>query len=102
MARNRKNHTSRQKAAILREHLVEKVPVSDLCDTHGINPTIFYRWQKKMYENLDQLFDRNRGSRASSLETRIETLEKKLAHKDMVIAEIMEDYVEVKKTLGGL
>lgn len=102
MGKKRKYHTSQQKAAILREHFIEKVPVSDLCDRHGINPTVFYRWQKRMYENLHKLFDRNRGSRASALENRNEALEKKLAHKDMVIAEIMEDYIEVKKTLGGL
>lgn len=102
MAKNRKYHTSQQKAAILREHFVEKIPVSDLCDKHGIHPTVFYRWQKRMYENLHQLFDRDRSSRASALENQNEALKKKLAHKDMVIAEIMEDYIEVKKTLGGL
>jgi len=100
MEKNRKNHTSQQKAAILREHLVEKIPVSDLCDKHSIHPTIFYRWQKKMFENLDQLFERERASRASTLENQNQTLRDKLARKDMIIAEIMEDYVEVKKTLG--
>lgn len=100
MGKKRKKHTSEQKAAILREHLVDKVPVSDLCDKHGIHPTIFYRWQKKMFENLPQLFDRERGSRPSTLETQNQALREKLAHKDRVISEIMEDYIEVKKTFG--
>ena len=100
MGKSRKNHTSQQKAAILREQLIEKTPVSDLCDNHGIHPTVFYRWQKRMFENLPQFFDRDRGSRASALESQNEALRERLAHKDMVIAEIMEDYVEVKKTLG--
>jgi len=101
MGKSRKKHTSQEKAAILREHLVDRVPVSDLCDKHGIHPIIFYRWQKKMFENLPQVFDRDRGSRASALESQNEALREKLAHKDMVISEIMEDYVAVKKTLGG-
>ena len=100
MGKRRKKHTSQQKAAILREHLIEKTPVSDLCDKHGIHPTVFYRWQKKMFENLPQLFDRERGSRPSTLETQNQALREKLANKNMVISEIMEDYVEVKKTLG--
>lgn len=100
MGKSRRKHSSQEKAAILREHLIDKTPVSDLCDKHGIHPTIFYRWQKKMFENLPQLFDRGRKSRASALESRNEALREKLAHKDMVISEIMEDYVEVKKTLG--
>jgi hypothetical protein len=32
--------------AILREHLFEHMPVSDLCDKHKRHPTLFYRWQK--------------------------------------------------------
>lgn len=100
MGKRRKKHTSEQKAAILREHLVEKVPVSDLCDKHGIHPTVFYRWQKKTFESLPQLFERERGSRASTLESQNEALREKLAQKDMVISEIMEDFVAVKKTLG--
>ena len=102
MRRNRKNHTSQEKAAILREHLVDKTAVADLCDKHGIHPTLFYRWQKRMFENLPLLFESERSSKASALETQNAALRAKLAHKDEVIAEIMEDYVEVKKTLGGL
>jgi hypothetical protein len=28
--------------AILRLHLLERTPISDLCDQHGIHPTMFY------------------------------------------------------------
>ena len=101
MGKNRKYHTSNQKAAILREHLIDKMSVADLCDKHGISPTVFYGWQKKMFENLHQLFDRKRGSRASSLESQNLALKETISQKDTVIAEIMGDFVEVKKTLGG-
>jgi transposase-like protein len=101
MGRVRKNHTAQEKASILREHLIEKVPVSELCERHGIQPTVFYRWQKRMFENLPGLFERSRGSDGGSLKAQNEALKAKLAHKDMVIAEIMEDFIETKKTLGG-
>jgi len=42
MTRKRKNYTPEEKAATLRRHLVEKVPVSDLCDELGVNLTVFY------------------------------------------------------------
>ena len=100
MGRVRKNHTAEGKAAILREHLIDKVPVSDLCDKHGIHPTVFYRWQKRMLENLPSLFERSRGTDGGTLKEQNEVLKAKLAHKDMVIAEIMEDHVALKKTLG--
>jgi transposase len=37
----RRHFTPQQKVAILREHLVELVPVSDLCDKHKLHPTVF-------------------------------------------------------------
>ncbi len=41
MTRKRKTWTAQEKAVIIREHLVENVPVSDLCDRHGLHPTLF-------------------------------------------------------------
>src|SRR5436309_8791261 len=38
-----------EKAAILRLHLLEHTPVSDLCDRYGIHPTMFYLWQKEVF-----------------------------------------------------
>ena len=51
MKKERKRHTAEEKVAILREHLLEKVPISDLCEKHGLHPTMFYRWQKDFFEN---------------------------------------------------
>ncbi|MBP9861738.1 MAG: transposase, partial [Kofleriaceae bacterium] len=36
--RTRRNYTIEQKVEILRRHLVDKVPVSDLCNELGIQP----------------------------------------------------------------
>ena len=43
-----RHHTALQKISILRKHLLEGHPVSEVCDEHGINPTLFYRWQKEL------------------------------------------------------
>jgi transposase-like protein len=48
---NRRNFTPEQKLAILRAHLLEGAPVSDLCDQHKIQPTQYYTWQKSFFEN---------------------------------------------------
>jgi len=102
MGKSRRRFTAEQKAAILREHLIEKISVADLCDKHGLQPTVFYRWQKDMMENLVGLFERrDRGSRSQRFEEQIAALREKLARKDAIIAEIMEDYVAVKKTVGA-
>jgi transposase-like protein len=101
MSQTRRRFTSEQKAAILKEYLIDRVSVADLCDRHGVRLTLFYRWQKEAIENLPALFERSGESEKRKLRGQLDTLRRKLAHKDTVIAQIMEDFVEAKKTLGG-
>ena len=42
----RKQYSPEQKVSIVRRHLLENVPVSDLCDEFGIHATQYYQWQK--------------------------------------------------------
>lgn len=51
MKRTRTHYTGEEKVAILRRHLLEQEPVSKLCDELGLQPTVFYRWQKEFFEN---------------------------------------------------
>jgi transposase len=51
MKKQRKHYTPEEKVAILRRHLLEQVPISEVCDKHGLRPTVFYRWQKEFFEN---------------------------------------------------
>ena len=103
MRKQRRHFTPEQKASIIREHLLDKVPVSDLCDKHGLQPTVFYRWQKELFENGPVIFrHKNSKSPHKKLEHKVNTLEEKLAHKDSVIAEIMADHIQLKKELGEL
>ncbi len=50
MSKKRKQYSPEEKVSILRRHLLDGVPVSDLCDAHGIHPTMFYKWQKVFFE----------------------------------------------------
>ena len=103
MNKTRRHFTPEQKAAIVREHLLEKVPVSQLCQKHNLKPTLFYRWQKEMFDGAPALFEhKNRGPKKNTLERQNQKLREKLAHKDAVIAEIMEDHIALKKELGEL
>ncbi|MCA1962134.1 MAG: transposase [Desulfomonile sp.] len=51
VAGKRRRFSAEDKVRILRRHLVDKVPVSDLCDEQGLHPTLFYKWQKEFFEN---------------------------------------------------
>ena len=95
----RRRFESEEKVAIVRRHLLEQVPVSDLCDECGIQPSLFYRWQKQLFENGAAAFER-RQDPTLPLARRIAKLEEKLSTKNEVIAELMEEQVKAKKELG--
>ncbi|WP_406693463.1 hypothetical protein V5E97_20765 [Singulisphaera sp. Ch08] len=42
MRKIRKDYTPVEKVAILRRHLIDHVPISDLCDELQLSPTLFY------------------------------------------------------------
>ena len=92
-----------QKTAIVKRHLVDGVPVSDLCEQHQIQPTLFYQWQKLLFENGAAAFERKGKPRAATTEQRrIAKLEAKPATKNEVIAELMEENVQANKDIGEL
>ena len=97
----RKHHTPEQKVSILRRHLIEKVPVSNLCEEFGLHPTVFYRWLKQFFENGAAAFqNHHRDSGRQRDQERIAALERKLQTKNEVLAELMEEHVALKKSLG--
>ena len=102
--RKRRSFSIEQKAAILRRHLVDRVPVSDLCDEYKLQPSLFYSWRNTLFDNLEVALDNKADARVNkrekALNQQIESLESKLVRKNDVIAEISEEYVKLKKELG--
>lgn len=96
----RRKFTPQEKVAILKRHLLEGSPVSDVCDVNGLNPNVFYRWQKEFFENGAAAFERVDRRTAQAQQRRYAELEAKLKKKDTVIAEIMEDLIAEKKGRG--
>ena len=104
MKRTRKQFTAQEKVAMLRRHLVEKVPVSQLCEEARLQPTVFYRWLKQFFENGAAALERSNGTTVArpdlKAQRRIAHLEERLQTKDTVLAELMEEHVALKKSRG--
>jgi transposase len=98
----RKHYTGEEKVAILRRHLLEQEPVSKLCDELGLQPTVFYRWQKEFFENGAAAFQAKGRTDHQAEQERIASLEKKIQRKDEVLAELMGEHIALKKELGEL
>jgi transposase-like protein len=101
----RKHLTPEQKVSIVRRHLLEQVPVSDLCDEFGIHATQYYAWQKQLFEQGCVAFERktnkaNQKRQQNAQAKKIEQLEGKIQKKNEVVAELLEEHVQLKKELG--
>lgn len=102
MRKKRHNYTAQEKVAILKRHLVDQIPVSDLCDEYQLQPTVFYRWQKEFFENGAAAFEKDNSRQQKEERKRIQQLEAKLQTKNEVLSELMEEHVQLKKERGEL
>ena len=104
MNKPRRVFADHEKVAILKRHLLDKVPDSDLCDEYHLYPNQFYDWLKKFFENGHLAFANGRKGRPprDAQQAKIQKLEAKLQKKNEVMAELMEAHTELKKSLGEL
>jgi transposase-like protein len=101
---------STKKAEIVRRHLKDGAPVSDLAKELDVQPSQIHQWIAMALAQLERAFESSGGKKpkrsAKSLENRqarkIDQLEKKLADKNEVIAELMEENIKAKKLDGDL
>ena len=100
MRKNRKKYTAEEKVKILKEHLVNGVPVSEVCDQHQLQPSVFYRWQRQLFEQGTAAFQNDEKREVVQLKKKIEKLESKVATKNEVLGELMEAHIALKKSLG--
>ena len=103
MKKTRRSFSSSEKAAIVKRHLVEGVPVSDLGDEYRWQPTPIYSWQKPLFDNAAAAaFERpgRRSRQQDAQQRKIAALEAKMVLKNEVVAELLEEHVQLKKELG--
>ncbi len=103
MDQQRRHFTPEQKVAILRLHLLEKKPVSDICEQHHLSVNLFYSWQKQFFDQGHRAFETSRKPAQTALDVKDKTiaaLEAKLQRKHEVLSELMEEHVQLKKALG--
>lgn len=102
--RSRRKFTTEQKVEILRRHLVDKIAVSALCNELSIQPGLFYQWLRQVHDNLAAALTTPVPSGPSPREKELSAenaqLKAKLVKKDGVIAEIAQEFTQLKKELG--
>jgi transposase len=103
MSNSRRRFSDSVKADAVRRHLSDKIPVSDLADELKVQPSLVHLWVKQVLDQAEKAFDRPKGRRTEDAKDRkITQLQAKLANKNEVISELMEENVKAKKANGEL
>jgi transposase-like protein len=104
MTRKRRSFSPQEKAAAVRKHLVDKVPVSQIADEMQVQPTLIHNWIHTVVSQAERAFETPRAAKNSKSEheDKVAALREKLAAKNEVISELMEENIRSKKDSGEL
>ncbi len=95
--RRRKKWTASEKMRIVLAGLEPGIEVSELCRREGIQPAQYYNWKNQLVSSADSVFGDKRRTRAEDRQQRLQ--QEELRKKDAIIAEILAENLELKKTL---
>lgn len=102
-----KQFTPEEKALLVKRHLLEDVPISQLCEENDVRPAVFQKWLEEFFRNGAATFKVQSGKRGRPPKQycefqKIRDLEKKLAQKDEAMGQLLAEHLKLKKKLGLL
>lgn len=102
---NKKHLSAEQKVHILRELLDNKVPISQLAEKYQVHVNYIYRWKKQLFEGAAGLLSNKPGKKkkhpTSAELKKIEQLEDKLKKRNEAISILLQENIEIKKSING-
>ena len=104
MTRKRRSFSPTEKAAAVRKHLVDKIPVSQIADEMKVQPTLIHNWINTVMTQAERAFESTRATKSKQYDhdERLTALREKLLAKNEVISELMEENIRSKKENGEL
>lgn len=87
-----------RKFEIVKEVIMGKAPVSEVCKKHGVSTALYYRWQQAFFHGaLEGLTHHKNNKKASRKEERLVAENQRLKE---IIADIASENLQLKKSLG--
>jgi transposase-like protein len=102
MRKKHHKYNPEEKVFILKRHLVERVPLSDLCNEYQLQPMVFYSWQKQFFENGSAAFGSDERSERRREVRRNQQVEEKRTRKSDIFSELMAEHIKLTSEYGGL
>ena len=101
MAKRKKarKFTAEQKLRILEEAREPDTTVAEVLRRYQVDATTFYRWERKAKEGMREALEGRRAKNGKAQAREIERLEGELEKKRRIIAEVVEENLELKRGL---
>ncbi|MEJ5165723.1 MAG: transposase, partial [Thermoanaerobaculia bacterium] len=93
----KRSFSAEKKLEILREHLKNKVSISEICKRYSIHPTQFYKWEKQLFEGGKEIFSSKHKANGNSKSGKERKLEEKIERQKEVISWLTEENLRLKK-----
>jgi transposase len=101
LKKERRHWSAEDKIKLLRRHLIERTPVSKICEEARLAPSLFHRWQEQLFVNAALALEGKRPERSQD-QQHVEKLEQKIRQKDEILVELMAEHIALKKEFGEL
>ena len=100
----RKHLSGKEKIRLLKKHLVDKKPISEVCSSEKILPGSLHLWVRELFDRGEVVFEsmRRKKDPKHEYERKIASLEARLVQKNEVIAELMQETIKLKKESGEI
>jgi transposase len=93
----RRKYTADEKMRILEEARQPGTSVSEVLRRNGVDQGTFYRWEKQAKEAVRAALDGRRPRNEKEAAREIERLRTELEKKSRIIAEVVEENLELKR-----
>ncbi|MCX7914613.1 MAG: transposase [Thermodesulfovibrionales bacterium] len=94
---NRRHIQPEKKYEIVKEVIMGKNPVSEVCKKYGINTGQYYKWQQAFFNGAIEGLRHKKNGRETAKEEKLIAENQRLRG---VIAELASENLELKKSLG--
>jgi len=98
--KTRRQFTPDQKFKIIKEQMTTKTSVTEICKKYDISAGSFYKWQEKFLKGALENFKKSDEGPTKAELRKIDEQERKILKMQSAITEIVQENIELKKSLG--
>jgi transposase len=99
MARKGRRFSVEDKLRILEEARQPNTTVAEVLRRHNVDTSTFYRWESQVKEAMREALSGSKRGAPDAKDREIEQLKAELTKKRRIIAEVIEENLEMKKKL---